>query len=116
MRIDDEDFRFGTSSNVHEDDIKALESGDGKYDHGYDDIKKEHVLRYLWEDEDLSVTEIGELAGVKDWLIEKCLAYHDIDRDAYQGPVPKHPPWRPRPSSDMVKSVSGGRSLGYNHQ
>lgn len=114
MRIDDENLRFGTSSNAHDEDIEALENDE--YSHGYSDIKAEHVLRYLWEDEDLSVTEIGELAGVKDWLVKKCLAYHRIDEDVYQGPTPKHPPWKPSPNPDTVKSVSSGRSLGFNHR
>jgi len=112
--IDDEDFRFGTDSTAHEDDIEALENDE--YEHGYDDIKAEHVLRYLWEEEDLSVEEIGRRADVKDWLVEKCLAYHDIDRDVYDGPMPKHRPWEPRPNPDRVKSVSGGQSLGFNRR
>jgi len=112
--IDDENLRFGTDSTAHDEDIEKLESDE--YSHGYDDIKKEHVLEWMYDNEDLSVQEIGERAGVKDWLVEKCLAYHRIDEDAHQGPTPKHPPWRPRPSSDAVRSVSGGQSLGFNRR
>jgi len=112
--IDDEDLLIGVSSNDHEDDIQALESGE--YDHEYSDIKRSHVLEWMYEDEDLSVEEIGERTGVKDWLILKCLAYHDIDRDVYNGPVPTWPPWEPRPHPDAVKSVSRGRSLGVNRR
>lgn len=112
--IDDEDLRFGTSSNAHDEDIEALEND--KYEHEYGDIKRSHVLEWMYDDEDMSVAEIGELVGVKDWLVEKCLAYHRIDEDVYQGPTPKHPPWRPRPNPDSVKSVSSGRSLGFNHR
>jgi len=112
--IDDEDFRIGTNSNAHKDDLEALENDE--YEHGYDDIKKSHVLEWMYDDEDMSVEDIGQKTEVRNWLVEKCLAYHDIDRDAYEGPVPKHPPWKPRPNPDTVKSVSGGRSLGFNRR
>ena len=114
MKIDDEDFRFGTDSTAHEDDIEALEND--QYEHGYNDIKRSHVLEWMYDDEGLSVQEIGERTGVKDWLVSKCLAYHRIDEGAYQGPTPRHPPWKPNPHPDSVKSVSSGRSLGFNHR
>jgi len=112
--IDDENLRFGTNSTAHDEDIEKLERGE--YEHGYDDIKAEHVLEWMYDDEGLSVQEIGERTGVKDWLVSKCLAYHRIDEDAHQGPVPKHAPWEPRPNPDTVKSVSGGQSLGFNRR
>jgi len=112
--IDDEDFRFGNNSTAHDEDIEKLE--DDEYDHGYDTIKKEHVLEWMYEDEDMSVEEIGEHTGVRNWLVEKCLAYHRIDEDAHQGIVPKHPPWKPNPHPDTVRSVSGGQSLGFNRR
>lgn len=112
--MNDENLKFGTDSNAHDEHITALENGE--YDHGYDDIKRSHVLEWMYNDEGMSVQEIGERTGVKDWLISKCLAYHRIDGEAYQGPAPKHPPWKPNPNPDAVKSVSGGRSLGVNHK
>jgi hypothetical protein len=110
--INDNNLRFGTGTPHKEADLEALENGDWQFSET--DVQKEHVLRYLWEDEDMTVEEIGEATGLRDWIVSACLAYHRIDTDVYDKPTPKHPPWKPSPRDSEVKSVSSSRGVGYN--
>jgi len=110
--VEDYNLQFGTSNNHVESDLEALENGDWSY--GETDVQREHVLRYLWEDEDMTVTEIGEATGLRDWIVEACLAYHRIDETVYDKQTPKHPPWRPSPRDSEVKKVSSSRGVGFN--
>jgi hypothetical protein len=110
--VEDYNLRFGTGTDHVEEDVEALENGDWSY--GETDVQKKHVLEWLYETADMTVEEIGEATGLRNWLVEACLAYHRIDEDAYSKPTPKHPPWRPSPRDSEVKKVSSSRGVGYN--
>jgi hypothetical protein len=108
----EENLEFGTGTPHKEADLEALRNGD--WEHGETDVQREHVLRYLWEEEDMTVEAIGEATGLRDWLVAACLAYHRIDEDIYDKPTPKHAPWRPSPRDAEIKKVSSSRGVGFN--
>ena len=110
--VEDYNLRFGTGTPHKEADLEALRNGD--WNHGETDVQREHVLRYLYEEEGLSVEEIGEATGLRDWLVEASLAYHRIDESVYDKPTPKHKPWRPSPRDSEIKSASSSSSVTYN--